>query len=104
MPQAPITASAAGNTTIIPGSAGFRWRVASLALVAKNSVDVQLLSASAPLTGVLGLAANQHLYWSRRFKEDDYIFYAAQQGDPLVINLSASVVVGGWVVYDLAQI
>jgi hypothetical protein len=104
MPQAPIDASASGNTVIIPGSAGFRWRIKSLALVAKGAVDIRLLSASTALTGVLGLPAGKDLYWTRRFETDDYIFYAAQQGDPFVINLSASVVVGGWVVYDLAQI
>lgn len=101
MPNAAVAISTSGDNTVLTVAADMRFFIKKLVLVAKGAVDVQLKSGATVITGVCAMAANQQFYWQREVNEEDYLFVGGALGDDLIINLSASVVVGGWLVYDL---
>lgn len=101
MPNAAVALSASGDTTVLTVASDMRFHIKKLVLVAKAAVDVQLKSQGTAITGVCAMAANQQFYWQREVNEEDYLFYGLALGDDFIINLSAAVVVGGWIVYDL---
>lgn len=101
MPNAAVAISTSGDNTVLTVAADMRFFIKKLCLVAKGAVDVQLKSGAAAITGVCAMAANQEFYWQQEINNEDYLFIGAALGDDLIINLSAAVVVGGWLVYDL---
>lgn len=101
MPNAAVALSASGDTTVLTVASDMRFFIKKLVLVAKGAVDIQLKSGSTVITGVCAMAANQQFYWQREVNEEDPLFLGQALGDDFIINLSGSVVVGGWVVYDL---
>jgi hypothetical protein len=89
-----INATSSGNTQVVAGVSGRRIRVIAYALVASAAVDVKFRSGNNDITGSMRLVEGggiAHAY-------DGGLFQTAV-GQPLNINLSANVNVGGYVVY-----
>jgi hypothetical protein len=96
---APIAASTSGATQIVPGVPGKRIVPVRYFLAAGAAVNVTFQTASAALTGAIPLAAAGNGITD---EVADPLFdglFATNPGDPLNINLSAGVSVGGYLSY-----
>ena len=91
---AAVSASSAGDTTVVPAVSGKRIRVVAFALVAAGTVTVKFRSGSTDITGGMRLVEAGGV--AHAF--DGGLFQTAV-GQALVINLSAGQPVGGYVVY-----
>jgi len=91
---ATISASSAGDTTVVPAVSGKRIRVVAFALVAAGTVTVKFRSGSTDITGGMRLVEAGGV--AHAF--DGGLFQTAV-GAALVINLSVGQPVGGYVVY-----
>ena len=90
----PISATAAGNTEIVPAVTGKRIRVIAYAVVTNLTVSIKFRSGTTDITGSMRLVEGggiAHAY-------DGGLFQTAV-GQALNINLSANATVGGYVVY-----
>ncbi len=91
---APINATTAGDTQIVPAVSGKRIRVIAYAVTANATVNIRFRSGTTDITGSMRIAnIVTHAYDGGLFQTD--------VGQPLNINLSASTTVGGYVVYRL---
>jgi hypothetical protein len=105
---AQINATVSGNTTVIPPTVGKVLRVLSVVLTAAGTVTATFTSGvgGPQLTGPLQLAAGQTLASGQApatVAGRSFSHFETRQGDALVLNLSAAVTVGGWLVVDEAN-
>lgn len=96
---AAISASSSGANEIVAAQAGRKIRVLGYVMMAASAVNVKWQSDSTDKTGLLYPAANggavaplapDHKYW-----------FETVAGEPLNLNLSGAVAVGGHVTYLL---
>lgn len=99
-----INVSTSGDNTIVAAVAGKSVRVHRYELSSAGAVNVKWKDgASTDLTGLLDLAAagsGTDAQDNSSSRADDGLFQTSK-GNALVLNLSAAVVVGGFVDYDL---
>lgn len=102
MANAPVNVSTLGDNTIIAAVTGKRIRVHAYELSAAGAVTAKWKDgASTDLTGPLALAAaGASADAVERTNDADGIFQTTA-GNALVLNLSAAVVVGGFIDYTL---
>jgi len=103
MPNLVIAASASGDTTLLAAVSTKRWLVRKLVLVAKTAVDIKFKSGSTDVTGVMSFAANQTMVLPWQNEKDQAWLIGGAVNQALVINLSAAIVVGGFLVYDWVE-
>lgn len=94
---AAIATGAAGNTQIVPSSGSKRVRVKRVSLMASGNVSVKFTDAHGDLTGLYPLVASTGFVMG---PDDDEWWFQSTAGDPLNINLSAGVTVGGVVGWE----
>lgn len=99
MMTAAIAASALGDNTLVAADANKQYHVKGFYLSASGAVNAKFKSGAATdLTGLLYQAAAGDSD-ADRAGGLGYLFETAV-GDALVLNLSAAVAVGGYVIYD----
>ncbi len=92
---ASIQTNSSGDTTIVPAVAGKRIRVVSVAIVAGGNVSVRFKSGATWITGTMVFGQSGGLAHS--FEGG---LFQTNVGEALIINLSAAVQVGGYIVYE----
>ena len=94
----PISVSASGDNEIVAAVAGKQIRALQYSVVCANAVVLTWKSGSTAITGPMPHAANSGNTTPRARDHRDDLFRTAV-GEPLVLNLSGNVAVGGWLVY-----
>jgi|WetSurMetagenome_2_1015567.scaffolds.fasta_scaffold1305328_2 hypothetical protein len=92
---APIVASASGNTSVVAAVAGTKIRVIAYNYMANGTVNVKFQSATTDKTGLSYLIANT----GKVCPFNPAGWFETAVGEALNINLSASIAVGGELVY-----
>jgi hypothetical protein len=92
-----IATSSNGNTTIVAASGTKRVRVKRVSLMAAGNVSVKFSDSHGDLTGQYPLVASTGFVMG---PDDDEWWFQTTAGDPLIINLSAAVAVGGVVGWE----
>ncbi|GIW60682.1 MAG: hypothetical protein KatS3mg087_1748 [Patescibacteria group bacterium] len=92
---ASINTNSLGDTTIVSAVSGKRIRVVALAVVAGNDVSVRFKSGSSWITGILVFGPSGGI--AHTF---DGGLFQTNINESLIINLSAAVQVGGYLVYE----
>lgn len=104
MPYATINASDAGDTPVVAAPAAWqKIRVQNYAIVAGGLVSVTWKSGSTEISGAMPLAANEGFAPSAggpNCNGPEGVLETAG-GEPLVLNLSDAVQVGGHLRYEL---
>jgi len=100
VPNLVIAASASGDTTLLAAATTKRFKVSKLVLSAKTAVDVKFKSGSTDITGVIPLGATAPLIVPQQQVNEPAWLVGLTVNQALVINLSAAVVVGGFLVYE----
>jgi len=95
---AAIAASSNGNNTIVAASGSHRIRVKRVSLMASGNVTVTFADSHGNLTGGYPLVASTGFVMG---PDDDEWWFQTTAGDPLILNLSGAVAVGGVVGYEL---
>jgi hypothetical protein len=95
---AAIAASANGNNTLVAGVAAKRIRVKRVSLMASGNVTVTFADSHGNLTGGYPLVASTGFVMG---PDDDEWWFQTTAGDPLILNLSGAVAVGGVVGFEL---
>jgi len=94
--SAPITISASGDTTVVAGSSGQKIKVMAYSVQSQGTVDVKFKDNATDLTGVFRFNAREGTGLST--SHPSFLFSTAV-GAPLILNLSASVAVQGFITY-----
>jgi len=92
---AKIDLSASGDATIVPATTARKVRVLSIDLIAGGAVAATFKSGSTDVTGAIPLTANQAFQTAR-----EWGCFETESGEALVLNLSASEVVAGFITYE----
>lgn len=90
-----IDTAASGDTTLLAGAAGFRYRVRQLFLVPALAVVVTFKSGSNKLTGSMSILTGSLVL---DYSEEPWM--TTNTGEALIINLGAAVQVGGRLILD----
>lgn len=93
-----IATSANGDTTLVAAVPSRRIRVKRLALMAAGNVSVKLKDSHGDLTGLFPLVASTGFVMP---PDDDEYWMQTTAGDPLILNLSGAIQVGGVVGWEL---
>jgi hypothetical protein len=105
MPTAILSASLVGDNTVIAGQPGYAIRVIAFTLTYSGTVNVQWKDGPAAyLTGLLYALGTAPL----PIRADPAAgnargHFQTSKGNALILNLSAAIPVGGWVVYEMAS-
>lgn len=91
-----IDTAAIGDTTLLAGATGFRYKVRQLFLVPLTAVSVTFKSGSNKLTGAMGLAATSVF----TLDYADEAWMTTNTGEALIINLGTAIQVSGRLVLD----
>lgn len=103
MKYAVISASAAGDTTVIAGVAGKKIRVLDYIVTSNGGVDIQWQSTDGTnLSGVMYMGLHGWLSAVGGYQTPAGMFglFEVPADEGLVINLSAAVAVGGHLTYQ----
>ncbi len=97
MPSVQISASSSGDNTLVAAPVATQFiRVFGFSISANGTVNVTLKSGSTSKAGP---------YYFSQFggivRDNTYDVFDCAPGDPLILNLSGSVAVGGEVAYTL---
>jgi hypothetical protein len=104
MPTAIVNSSAIGDNTLVSGVAGSAVRVTSFCLSFGSAVNVKFKDgATSDLTGLLYALGTAPLpIRAAPSGANARGHFQTSKGNALVLNLSAAIAVGGWIVYELA--
>lgn len=95
---AAIAVSSNGDNTIVAASGSHKIRVKRVSLMAAGNVSVKFKDSHGDLTGQYPLVASTGFVMG---PDDDEWWFQTTGGDPLILNLSAGVAVGGVVGVEL---
>jgi hypothetical protein len=111
MLTAKIAVSASGINQIVAGAAGFRYRVIAWVLSFSGSVNAKWQTGSSSPTdltglfyGAAGVIATSPTVPVPKHMATPTPQFETNAGDDLTLNLSGSVAVGGYVVYEPLRI
>lgn len=90
-----LTASTSGDTNLVAAVVGKKIRVLNVILMANGTVNVKFRTADTDITGLLYLVANTG--FAPGYNNTGH--FETGVGEPLDINLSGAVAVGGWLSY-----
>jgi len=96
-----ISENTSGDKTLVAASAGKKVKVLGATLIAAGDVDVQFRSGTGPgtaLTGVMSLARDGNGFVANPAPVG-YHHFETVAGEALILNLSAAIQAGGWLVY-----
>ena len=105
MASAIINSSAIGDNTVVPGQPGYAIRVISFVLTFSGAVNLKFKDGAATdLTGLLyGLGTAPLPIRAAPSGVNARGHFQTSKGNALILNLSAAIPVGGWVVYEMAS-
>lgn len=101
-----INASSSGDNTIVSGVTGKKIRVLNYLVMCGNDVTVTFKSGSNSISGPLALAANGGVMAAAGTESGAGqvgLIQSTNQGEALILNLSAAFAVGGHLVYILVD-
>jgi len=98
MAYAAIAASTLGDNTVVAATAGKKIQVERFWLTSSGTVNAKWRSGTTDVSGLAYLVANGGLVCPGSGSE---FWVETVAGQALVLNLSAAVAVGGFVVYEL---
>lgn len=96
--RAAVSQNTSGDQTIVAGTGGQTIRVCGLFLMGHGDVNITFKSNTTAISGVLPLAVKGNGLLLP-VVEDGWHYLVTASGEALIINLSASVEIGGFIVY-----
>ena len=101
MRTAPISASASGDTTILPAITGKRYKILAYILSSSGTNNIVWKSGTTALSGSMNMIAggNIAIHLGDQWPSGGLPVLTTELGDAFIINLSASNIVGGHITY-----
>ena len=95
-----VDENTSGDQTLIAAVANKKIRILNICLITADDLSIKFKSGSTDLTGVMKLATAGNGFVADQSVNGSSVFETAE-GEAFVLNLSASIQIGGWIVYQL---